>query len=131
MRVAFEVAGEAPIAANPGECSLDDPAFGEHEETMQFIALDDGELPGAGLGDGGHCLRPLVRGISEDTFDEREEETRAAIEDEQYTVAVLHGGRVDDDVQQQAERVDQDMAFAARDLLGRIKALRVERGAPF
>jgi len=61
---------------------------------MQFIALDDGELPGAGLGDGGHCLRPLVRGISEDTFDEREEETRAAIEDEQYTVAVLHGGRV-------------------------------------
>jgi hypothetical protein len=131
LRVAFEVAGEAPIAANPGECSLDDPAFGEHEETMQFIALDDGELPGAGLGDGGHCLRPLVRGISEDTFDEREEETRAAIEDEQYTVAVLHGGRVDDDVQQQAERVDQDMAFAARDLLGRIKALRVKRGAPF
>jgi len=131
LRVAFEIAGEAPIAANPGECSLDDPAFGEHEETMQFIALDDGELPGAGLGDGGHCLRPLVRGISEDTFDEREEETRAAIEDEQYTVAVLHGGRVDDDVQQQAERVDQDMAFAARDLLGRIKALRVKRGAPF
>ena len=73
----------------------------------------------------------MVRGISEDTFDEREEETRAAIEDEQYTVAVLHGGRVDDDVQQQAERVDQDMAFAARDLLGRIKALRVKRGAPF
>ena len=23
LRVAFEVAGEAPIAANPGECSLD------------------------------------------------------------------------------------------------------------
>jgi len=44
LRVAFEIAGEAPIAANPGECSLDDPAFGEHEETMQFIALDDGEL---------------------------------------------------------------------------------------
>ncbi len=131
MRVAFEVAGEASIAANPGECSLDDPAFGEHEETMQFIALDDRELPGAGLGDGGHCLRPLVRGISEDTFDEREEATRASIEDEQYAVAVLHSGRADDDVQQQAERVDQDMAFAARDLLGRIKALRVKRGAPF
>jgi hypothetical protein len=38
--------------------------------------------------------------------------------------------RVDDDVQQQAERVDQDMPFAAGDLLGRIKALRVKRGAP-
>ena len=36
-----------------------------------------------------------------------------------------------DDVQQQAERVDQDMPFAAGDLLGRIKSLRVKRGAPF
>jgi hypothetical protein len=46
-------------------------------------------------------------------------------------VAILHSGRVDDDVQQQAEGVDQDMPFAAGDLLGRIKALRVKRGAPF
>jgi hypothetical protein len=38
---------------------------------------------------------------------------------------------VDDDVQQQAERVDQDMPFATGDFLGRIKALRVKRGAPF
>jgi len=38
---------------------------------------------------------------------------------------------MDNDVQQQAERVDQDMALAARDLLGRVKALRVKRGAPF
>ena len=53
------------------------------------------------------------------------------VEDEQSAVAILHGGRVDDDVQQQAERVDQDMPFAAGDLLGRIKALRVKRGAPF
>ena len=60
---------------------------------MQFIALDDRELPGADLGDGGHCLRPLVRGISEDTFNEGEEATRASIEDEQYAVAVLHSGR--------------------------------------
>ena len=55
----------------------------------------------------------------------------APIEDEQSAVAILHSGRVDDDVQQQAERVDQDMPFAAGDLLGRIKALRVKRGAPF
>ena len=64
-------------------------------------------------------------------LDEREEAACAPIEDEQSAVAILHGGRVDDDVQQQAERVDQDMPFAAGDLLGRIKALRVKRGAPF
>jgi hypothetical protein len=130
-RVALEVAGEAPIVADPGERSLDDPAFGEHDEAMQFIAPDDLKFPGAGLGDGGRGLRPLVSGISEDTLDEGEESARALIEDEQSAVAILHSGRVDDDVQQQAGRVDQDMPFAAGDLLGRIKALRVKRGAPF
>ena len=130
-RVALEVAGEAPTVADPGERSLDDPAFGKHDEAMQFIALDDGQLPGASLGDGGRGLLPLVPGISEDKLDEGEEAACAPIEDEQSAVAILHSGRVDDDVQQQAERVDQDMPFAAGDLLGRIKALRVKRGAPF
>ena len=74
---------------------------------------------------------PPVPGISEDKLDEGEEAACAPIEDEQSAVAILHSGRVDDDVQQQAERVDQDMPFAAGDLLGRIKALRVKRGAPF
>src|SRR4029077_16421111 len=40
---------------------------------MQFIALDDRQLPGAGLGDGGRGLLPLVPGISEDKLDEGEE----------------------------------------------------------
>lgn len=117
--------------ADPGERSLDDPAFGEHDEAMQFIALDNRELPSAGLGDGGRGLRTLVRGISEDTLDEGKEAACASIEDEQSAVAILHSSRVDGDVQQQAERVDQDMPFAAGDLLGRIKALRVKCGAPF
>ena len=99
--------------ADPGERSLDDPAFGKHGEAMQFIALDDRQLPGAGLGDGGRGLLPPVPGISEDKLDEGEEAACAPIEDEQSAVAILHSGRVDDDVQQQAERVDQDMPFAA------------------
>jgi hypothetical protein len=131
LGIALEVAGEAPIAANPGERSLDNPAFGKHEETVQFIAPNDRKLPGAGLGDSGGRLRPLVGRISEDTFDEREEAACASIKDKRCAIAILDSGRVDDDVQQQAERVDQDMPFAARDLLGRIKALRIKRGAPF
>jgi hypothetical protein len=38
---------------------------------------------------------------------------------------------MDDDVQQKAERIDQDMALAPGDLLARIKPLRVKREAPF
>lgn len=98
---------------------------------MAFIAFDDRQLPGAGLGDGGCSFRSLIGGISEDTLNEGEEAPRAPIEDEQSAVAILHSGRVDDDVQQKAQRVDQDMPFAAGDLFGRIKALRVKRGAPF
>jgi hypothetical protein len=45
--------------------------------------------------------------------------------------AILYIGGMDDDVQEKAERVDKDMPLAARDFLARIKALRVERGAPF
>ena len=41
--------------ADPGTRSLDDPASGKHDEAMQFIALDDRQLPGAGLGDGGRA----------------------------------------------------------------------------
>ena len=55
----------------------------------------------------------------------------APIEDQPRAVAILHIGGMDDDVQEKAERVDKDMPLAARDFLARIKALRVERGAPF
>ena len=38
---------------------------------------------------------------------------------------------MDDDVQEQAERVDENMPLAAGNLLARIEALRVKRSAPF
>jgi hypothetical protein len=40
---------------------------------MQFIALDDRQLPGASLAMAAAVLRPLVACISEDTLDEGEE----------------------------------------------------------
>jgi hypothetical protein len=130
-RIALEVARQAPIVTDPGEGSLNDPPFGQDDEAMQFIALDDLQPPGAGLGDGGRGFGSLVAGIGEDAFDEREQAPGAPIENEQGTIAILHVGRMDDDVQKEAERVDENMPFAARDLLARIEALRVERAAPF
>jgi hypothetical protein len=129
--IALEVAREAPIVTDPCEGSLNDPPFGQDDEAMQFIALDDLQRPGAGLGDGGGGFGSLVAGIGEDAFDEREQALRAPVEDERGTITILHVGRMNDDVQQEAERVDENMPFAARDLLARIEALRVERAAPF
>lgn len=129
--VAFEVAGEAPIATDPGQGSLDDPSLGQDNEFVQLVALDDLHDPTATRrGDARHA-RPLISCIGKDALDEREEAARAMIENKRRAVAVLHIGRVNDDIQQEAEGVDQNMPLAARDLLARIEALRVKRKAPF
>jgi hypothetical protein len=130
-RVALEVARETAIAADPRQGALDNPALGQDDEAVQLIALDDLQRPGAGVGDRSRRFGALIAGIGEDALDEREEASRALIENEPRAIAILHIGRVDDDVQQEAERVDENMALAARNLLARIEALRVERRAPF
>jgi hypothetical protein len=116
---------------NPSKRSLDDPAFGENDEAMQLVAFDDLDFPGAGLGDSRRGPCSLIAGIGKNALDKGKEAPGAPIEDERRAVAILHVGRMDDDVQQEAERVDENMPFAALDLLTRIEALRVERGAPF
>jgi hypothetical protein len=132
LRVAFEVAHEAAIAADPRQCSFDDPAFEQDDEAVvQLVSLDDLEVRGAALCDGSSRFHTLVAGIGKDALDKREEASRAVIEDEPHTNAILHVGRMDDDIQQEAERVDENVAFAARDPLARIEALLVERRAPF
>ena len=98
---------------------------------MRLAALDDLEHPATGLRSRPCSLRALISGIGEDARDEGEETPRALIEDQSRAVAILHGSRMDDDVQQEAERVDENVPLAARDLLARIIALRVKRGAPF
>jgi hypothetical protein len=129
--VTLEVARQAAVVADPGEGALDDPALGQDDEAMQFVALDDFEPPGAGLGDSGGGVRSLVAGIGEDALDEGEPAAGAPIENQPRAVAILDIGGMDHDVQEKAERVDENMPLAARDLLARIKALRVDRGAPF
>ena len=129
-RVALEVAGQPAVAADPGKGALDDPAFGQDDEAMGIAALDDLQGPSTGLGDHFGHLWPLVAGVGEDAFDERKGSPRGA-QQVARTVAILHVGGVDDHAQQEAQRIDQDVALAAGDFLPRIKALRVKRGAPF
>jgi hypothetical protein len=98
---------------------------------MQFVALDDLDRPGAGLCQRCRQLRSLIVGIGEDAFDEGKAAARATVEDQQRAIAILQIGRVDDDVQQEAERVDEDVPLAARDLLARVIPRRIDRRPPF
>jgi len=61
--------------------------------------------------------------MGEDALDEGEQTPRR-LEQVASAVAILDIGRMDGDAQEKTERVDEDMALAARDLLARIIALR-------
>lgn len=127
----LEVLGEAAATADPSESALDDPSFGENDEAMQLLTLDDLQRPAPGLGDDRGHLRALIAGIGEDPFDEGEQAARASIEDQPSAIAILQVGRVDGHVQQEAERVDENVPLATLDLLARVIARRIDRGPPF
>ena len=110
--------------------SLDDPTLGQ-DKFVQFVALDDLDHPTASAGGGLRDPWPLITGIGEDALNEGKEAARALIENQANPVAVLKVGGMNDDIQQKAERIDKDVALAPGDLLARIKALRIKRGAPF
>ncbi len=97
---------------------------------MQIAALDDLQGPATCIGNNLGHFWPLIARIGEDALDEGEQSSRRA---EQFAgpVTILHIGGMNADAQQEAERIDEDMALTPRDLLARIEALRVKRRAPF
>ena len=128
--VALEIAGEATVAADPGERALDDPALGQDDKAMRIVTLDDREPPGPGCRDRPFHFSALIAGVGEDHCDKGKAATRLA-QNLAGAVAILHAGRMNDDAQEKAERVDENVALAADDLLARVVALRVQSRAPF
>ncbi len=124
------VLGEPSAAAEPGEGPLHDPALAQGHEARALTALDDLQPPAAGPG---YCLRgrlALVGTVGKDHLDEREQPTGGA--QEGYgPVAVLDAGGMDSGAQEQTQRVDQDVALLALDLLARVITLRIDAQAPF
>ena len=131
MGVALVVARKAAVSADPSQSPLDNPTLGEHDEFVQVGALDDLDDPATRTcrRQGGECS--LIAGIGKDLQNERPHSARSLIEHERRAVAILNVGGMNCNAQQEAERVDEDMPLAARNLLARIIALRVERGPPF
>ena len=109
-----------------------DPSLGQHLEAAGGIrSLDDLQLDLTQ-----HALqcglerRSLVAAVSVELAQEREH-TEQGRQQQHAALAVLEVGGVDDGVQHQAERVDQDVPLLALDLLAPVVAVRVDRGPPF
>ncbi len=74
--------------------------------------------------------RPLIGAVGEQ-FSEKRKQTEQCRQQLEAAVAILNVGGGDDSVQQQALRIDQNMALLALDQLARIEAVRVDASPPF
>ena len=130
--IALEIARHAAKAADPGECSLHDPALGQDFKTDSGSRTFDDLDPPATRSCGCFCgFRPLIAAVTIDALDEGKQPTRTAVEHQRNAVTILNAGRMHCHVQQQAERIDKNVPLATLNLLARIKALRIERSPPF
>ena len=121
--VAFEVAGQASIATDPGERPLDNPPFGQNLKSGSVRSLDDLQSPSTGAPHRHRHFASGISAISKNAFDEREQSSRPT-QQLQGAITVLNIGGMNDDVQQEAQRVDQDVPLATLDLLARVVARR-------
>jgi hypothetical protein len=133
-RLAIEILpifGQAPASVEPGDGAFDDPSFGQYDEGMQFVALNDFDDPVAALGGCQRSTRSAITRVCEDACDEREQSSRMLVEDEGGPVPILDIGRMHRGAQQQAERIYENVALLALDLLSRIVAMRIDARPPF
>ena len=61
----------------------------------------------------------MIAAVAVDAPNEREQAARAVVEHHGYPVAILNVGSMHRHAQQQAKRIDENVALATRDLLGR------------
>jgi len=120
------------MAADPGQCTLDNPALGLNNKALiGFAPGDDLNPPIAGFSG---CLRDALAAIaciSENDFDKGKARPCSFRQQAGRPVTVLNIGRMHIDRQQQAQMVGQDMALNALCLFPCIVADRVDRAPPF
>lgn len=128
----FPVFGQSAAAVDPGDGAFDNPTLGQHDEALDPIgSLDDlGLEMGQDAGQGAVKDRPFIGAVGEQFF-EKGKQTEQRRQEREAAVAILNVGGGDDAVQEQALRVDQNMALLALDQLARIETVRIDARPPF
>ena len=94
-------------------------------------ALDDfGFEMGQDFGQRAVKARPLIGGIGEQLLQERMRPEQGR-KQQDAAIAILDVGGMNDRVQQQTQRIYENVALLALDLLARIIAMRIDPGPPF
>src|SRR5262249_29796035 len=135
QRVAIEVLPilcKPSAAVEPSKGAFDDPTPWKHHESFRPIgALDDFSFelwqdPRQGL----LKVRPLVATIGKELFQERVHPEKGR-KKQDAAIAILDIGRMNDGVQQQTQRVYENMALLALDLFARVIAMRIDAAPLF
>ena len=109
-----------------------DPALGQHGKSFQLVGTPDdlGLQMGQDFCERALEFPTLIAGVGEQRLQEgiHSEQCR---QQQDAAVAILDVGRMNDRVQQQTQRVYQNVALLALDLLARIIAMRIDAGPPF
>ena len=96
---------------------------------MLVTAAHDLQLPDTGSGHERLHFPSLVARIRDDALQKRKAPARLP-QQSLCAIPILYAGRMNADCEEQAQRVGQDVALAAKHLLARVVAGRVERGPP-
>ena len=114
------------------DCAFDDPtAWKRHESFRPIGALDDFSFElWQDLRQGLLKVRPLVATIGKELFQERVHPEKGR-KKQDAAIAILDIGRMNDGVQQQTQRVYENMALLALDLFARVIAMRIDAAPPF
>src|SRR5215831_3189850 len=119
------------FAPEPGEGAFDHPAAPQHAKALHVVApLDDFHAQSWHLCQGGINLPCIVAAIGPDQFEPREA-AADPVEHQTCPVAILNGGRVNDDPHRQPFTVDQGMDFPAFHLLAGVVPNLAVVAAPF
>ena len=119
-------------AVEPSKGAFDDPTAWKHHESFRPIgALDDFSFElRQDLRQGLLKVWPLVATIGKELFQERVHPEKGR-KKQDAAIAILDIGRMNDGVQQQTQRVYENMALLPLDLFARVIAMRIDAAPPF
>ena len=128
----FPVLREAAAATEPTDGSFDDPSFVHDEKALGPIGTAH-DFGGEARYDARQAVvenRSGVGAVGEQLPEERELSEHCG-QEHQPAVAILNIGGGDQPVQQQTQRIDEDVALLALDQLAGVEPMRIDAGPPF
>src|SRR5215213_7252313 len=129
-RQRLEVFGQTAAAPQPAERAFYNPALGKNREALPGVrALHDLKPGPCRPTHRPGCLLALIGPVRDHPLQKGEEPSHL-LQDPQAAVAVLHVAGQNGAAEHQAERVNNGVALAPFDRLGRIKAHRISPAAP-